>query len=42
MSSLLGEALKGKYMTNAINDPLAFAKDAVDWSVFPPLHGSVS
>ena len=37
MSSLLDEALKEKYMTNAINDPLAFAKDAIDWSVFPPL-----
>ena len=30
MSSLLDEALKEKYRTNAINDPLAFAKDAVD------------
>ena len=37
MSSLLDEALKEKYMTNAINDPLAFAKDAIDWTVFPPL-----
>ena len=37
MSSLLDEALKEKYRTNAINDPLAFAKDAVDWSVFPTL-----
>ena len=37
LSSLLDEALKEKYRTNAINDPLAFAKDAVDWSVFPTL-----
>ena len=37
MSSLLDEALKEKYRTNAINDPLAIAKDAVGWSVFPPL-----
>ena len=37
MSSLLDEALKEKYRTNAINNPLAFAKDAIDWSVFPPL-----
>ena len=39
MSSLLDEALKEKYRTNAINDPLAFAKDTVDWSVdLDPLH----
>jgi hypothetical protein len=37
MSSLLNEALKEKYRTNAINDPLAFAKDGRDWTVFPPL-----
>ena len=36
MSALLEEALKEKYRTNAINDPLAFAKDAIDWSAFPP------
>ncbi len=37
MSGLLDEALKEKYRMNAINDPLAFAKDAIDWSAFPPL-----
>ena len=37
MSSLLDEALKEKYRMNAINDPLAFAKDAIDWTAFPPL-----
>ena len=37
MSALLEEALKEKYRTNAINVPLAFAKDAIDWSAFPSL-----
>ena len=37
MSALLEEALKEKYRTNAINDPLVFAKDAVGWSVFPSI-----
>ena len=37
MSSLLDHALKEKYRTNAINDPLAFMKDAIDWTAFPPL-----
>ena len=37
MSGLLDEALKEKYRMNAINDPLAFAKDAIDWSAFPSL-----
>ncbi len=37
MSVLLYEALKEKYRTNAINDPLAFTKDAIDWNIFPPL-----
>jgi IS5 family transposase len=37
MSSLLDHALKEKYRMNAINDPLAFMKDAIDWSAFPPL-----
>ena len=37
MSSLLDEALKEKYRMNAINDPLAFMKDAIDLSAFPPL-----
>ena len=37
MSSLLDQALKEKYRMNAINDPLAFAKDGIDWTAFPPL-----
>ena len=37
MSNLLNEELKEKYRTNATNDPLAFAKDAIDWTAFPPL-----
>ncbi len=37
MSSLLDEALKEKYRLNAIHDPLAYMKDAIDWSMFPPL-----
>jgi IS5 family transposase len=37
MSSLLDHALKEKYRMNAINDPLAFMKDAIDLSAFPPL-----
>ena len=37
MSSLLDEALKEKYRMTVINDPLAFAKDDIDWTAFPPL-----
>ena len=37
MSSLLDHALKEKYRMNAINDPLAFMKDAINWTAFPPL-----
>ena len=37
MSSLTDHALKEKYRMNAINDPLAFMKDAIDWGTFPPL-----
>ena len=37
MSSLLDEALKEKYRQYFVNDPLAFAKEAIDWSAFPPL-----
>ncbi|MCL5681109.1 MAG: hypothetical protein M1515_03565 [Candidatus Thermoplasmatota archaeon] len=33
MSSLLDEALKEKYRINGIHDPLAYMKDAIDWSV---------
>ncbi len=37
MSSLLDEALKEKYRMNSINDPLAYMRDAIDWSVFSEL-----
>jgi IS5 family transposase len=37
MSSLLDEALKEKYRLSGIHDPLAYMKDAIDWSVFPNL-----
>ena len=37
MSSLTDHALKEKYRMNAINDPLAFMKDAIDWGTLPPL-----
>ena len=37
MNSHLDEALREKYRQYFINDPLAFAKDAIDWSAFPPL-----
>ena len=37
MSSLLDEALKEKYRHSGIHDPLAYMKDAIDWSVFPNL-----
>ena len=37
MSSLLDEALKEKYRISGIHDPLAYVKDAIDWTVFPDL-----
>ncbi len=37
MSSLLDEELKEKCRINGIHDPLAYMKDAIDWSVFPEL-----
>ena len=37
ISSLLDEALKEKYRQYFVNDPLAFAKEAIDWTRFPPL-----
>ena len=37
MSDLFDTALKEKYRQYFVNGPLAFAKDAIDWSVFPPL-----
>jgi hypothetical protein len=37
MSDLFDTALREKYKQYFTNDPLAFMKDAIDWSVFPPL-----
>ena len=37
MSDLFDAALKEKYKQYFVNDPLAFAKEAIDWSAFPPL-----
>ncbi|MCL4330412.1 MAG: IS5 family transposase [Candidatus Thermoplasmatota archaeon] len=37
MSDLFDTALKEKYRQYFVNDPLAFARDAIDWSAFPPL-----
>ena len=37
MGNLLDEALREKYRLNALHDPLAYMKDAIDWSRFPPL-----
>jgi IS5 family transposase len=37
MSTLYGETLKEIYKLNGIHDPLAYMKDAIDWSVFPEL-----
>ncbi len=37
MSDLFDTALKEKYRQYFVNDPLAFAKDAIDWAAFPPL-----
>ena len=43
MSSLFDQALKEKYRMNAISDPLAFMKDAIDWGhISSPPEGSVS
>ena len=42
MSSLLDEALKEKYGQYSVYDPLESAKDAIDWTTFPPpVEGSV-
>ena len=37
MSTLYSETLKEIYRLNDIHDPLAYMKDAIDWSVFPEL-----
>ncbi|MCL4332376.1 MAG: transposase [Candidatus Thermoplasmatota archaeon] len=37
MSTLLHESVKKLDHLNAIHDPLAYMKDAIDWSVFPSL-----
>ena len=37
MSDLFDTALKEKYRQYFVNDPLAFARDAIDWIAFPPL-----
>ncbi len=37
MSTLYAETLKEIYRLNGIHDPLAYMKDAIDWSVFPEL-----
>ena len=35
--TLYAETLMGIYRLNSINDPLAYMRDAIDWSVFPEL-----
>lgn len=35
MRGLLEETIKEKYRTDAVSDPLVFAKDAIDWTAFP-------
>ena len=37
MSDLLDHALKEKYNSMQINDPLTFVKNAIDWDAFTPL-----
>ena len=37
ISDLLGHAIKEKYNTMKINDPLIFVKNAIDWDAFTPL-----
>ena len=37
MSDLLDHALKEKYNSMKINDPLLFVKNAIDWDAFTPL-----
>ena len=37
MSDLLDHALKEKYISMKINDPLTFVKNAIDWDAFTPL-----
>jgi IS5 family transposase len=37
MSDLFDEALMEKYRQYFVNDPLAFAKESIDWNAFAPL-----
>ena len=37
MSDLFDTALREKYRQYFVNDPLAFMKNAIDWSAFDPL-----
>ena len=37
MSVLLDHAIKEKYNSMKINDPLIFVKDAINWDAFTPL-----
>ena len=37
ISNLLGYAIKEKYNSLKINDPLIFVKNAIDWDAFTPL-----
>ena len=37
MSDLLDHAIKEKYNSMKINDPLIFVKNAIDWDAFTPL-----
>ena len=37
MSDLLDHAVKEKYNSMKINDPLIFVKNAIDWDAFTPL-----
>ena len=37
MSDLFDHALREKYNSMKINDPLVFIKNAIDWDAFTPL-----
>ena len=37
MSNLFDHALREKYNSMKINDPLVFIKNAIDWDAFTPL-----
>ena len=41
ISDLLDHALKEKYNSMKINDPLIFVKNAIDWDAFTPLSNDL-